>query len=379
MIENVNLKSQVEDQNIMQRTLLVTGGCGFIGSCFVRYWLENYKSDNVIVLDALTYAGNRANLTSVENNPRFSFVHGNICDTALVEKLLHENQVNMLVHFAAESHVDRSISGPDDFIETNIIGTYSLLKAAKKVWIDQGKSFGSLPSTVRFHHISTDEVFGSLEPDDAAFNEMSGYAPNSPYSASKAASDHLVRAFHQTYGLPITISNCSNNYGPFHHPEKLIPLTITNILFNSKLPIYGDGMNVRDWLYVEDHIKGIELVLCKGRVGESYNIGGQQELTNLEVVNQICTAINTSFKKNKSLQEKFPDAIYAIEGRAEELITFVSDRAGHDRRYAIDATKSSNELGFEPKYSFEQGLAKTIDWYFNNHRWWQDIQNFIPK
>lgn len=362
----------------MQRTLLITGGCGFIGSCFVRYWLENYKSDSVIVLDALTYAGNKANLASVENNPRFSFIHGNICDTGLVEKLLLENQVNTLVHFAAESHVDKSISGPDDFIETNIIGTYSLLKAAKKIWLDKEIDSDNLNSTVRFHHISTDEVFGSLEIDDAAFNEKSGYAPNSPYSASKAASDHLVRAFHHTYGLPITISNCSNNYGPFHHPEKLIPLTITNILSNSELPIYGDGMNIRDWLHVEDHIRGIELVLSKGKVGESYNIGGQQELTNLDVANQVCSKVNALFKANKSLQEKFPEAACAIEGRAEELITFVKDRLGHDRRYAIDATKSSYELGFEPNYSFDQGLSKTIDWYLNNHSWWQDILNGNP-
>lgn len=358
----------------MQRTLLVTGGCGFIGSCFVRYWLESYESDNVIVLDALTYAGNKASLASVASNPRFSFIQGNICNTALVEKILLENGVNTLVHFAAESHVDRSISGPDDFIETNIIGTYSLLKAAKKVWLDNADK-ESLNSSVRFHHISTDEVFGSLELEEAAFNEKSGYAPNSPYSASKAASDHLVRAYHHTYGLPISISNCSNNYGPFHHPEKLIPLTITNILSNSKLPIYGDGMNIRDWLHVEDHVRGIELVLNKGIVGESYNIGGLQELTNLEVVNQICNAINTSFATNKVLHQKFPKAVCAIDGRSEQLITFIEDRLGHDRRYAIDASKSSNELGFEPKYYFEQGLANTVNWYLNNHGWWQDIQN----
>ena len=268
-------------------TLLVTGGAGFIGSNFVLYWLETYPEDKVVVLDALTYAGNRANLDSVEDNPNFTFVQGDICDTDLVESLLKEHLVNNLVHFAAESHVDRSITGPDAFIETNIIGTYSLLKAAKKVWLDEPKANGLEVVPHRFHHVSTDEVYGTLEPEDPAFSETTPYAPNSPYSASKASSDHLVRAYHHTYGLNVTTSNCSNNYGPFHFPEKLIPLVLTNILFDQPLPIYGDGKQIRDWLFVEDHARGIDLVIKNGKVGECYNIGGVNEWANIDIVQLI--------------------------------------------------------------------------------------------
>jgi dTDP-glucose 4,6-dehydratase len=286
------------------RTLLVTGGAGFIGANFVLYWMQNNPSDKLVVLDALTYAGNRANLKSVESNAQFVFVHGDICDTVLVESILSEHSIDTIVHFAAESHVDRSITGPDAFIETNILGTYSLLKAAKKVCIDQPKANGKTPLQHRFHHVSTDEVYGTLEFNDPAFTEETAYAPNSPYSASKAASDHLVRAYHHTYGLQVTTSNCSNNYGPYHFPEKLIPLVLTNILHNKSLPIYGDGMQIRDWLYVEDHAYGIDLVLNKGRVGENYNIGGNNEWANINIVNKICQLMNQAFAENSELGQR---------------------------------------------------------------------------
>lgn len=356
-----------------QRNLLVTGGAGFIGANYVHYWLEQYPQDKVVVLDALTYAGNKENLTLVEAHPNFVFVQGDICDTDLVEKLLKDHQLNTIVHFAAESHVDRSITGPDAFIETNILGTYSLLKAAKKVWLDEPKSKGDEPLEHRFHHVSTDEVYGTLEPNDPAFTEETAYAPNSPYSASKAASDHLVRAYHHTYGLEVTTSNCSNNYGPYHFPEKLIPLIITNILHNKELPIYGDGQQVRDWLYVTDHARGIDLVLNKGRIGENYNIGGHNEWANIDIVKVVCKLMNKAFAANPELAERYPLAKAAIEGEAEGLITFVTDRAGHDRRYAIDATKTNNELGYKPAESFETGIAKTVDWYLSNEGWWKEL------
>lgn len=352
------------------KTLLVTGGAGFIGANFVHYWLEQYPADKVIVLDALTYAGNLANLASVQDNANFTFVHGDICDSALVEKLLREHSVNTLVHFAAESHVDRSITGPDAFIETNILGTYSLLKAAKKVWLDVEKV---LPH--RFHHVSTDEVYGTLLATDPAFTEDTPYAPNSPYSASKAASDHLVRAYHHTYGLEVTTSNCSNNYGPYHFPEKLIPLVITHILHDKALPIYGDGQQIRDWLYVSDHAYGIDLVLNKGRVGENYNIGGNNEWANIDIVKTICDLMDKQFAKNSELSERFPEATKAKAGQSSELITYVKDRPGHDRRYAIDATKTNSELGYKPKESFETGIAKTVEWYLSNEDWWRSVMD----
>ncbi len=358
------------DGRIMKRNLLVTGGAGFIGANFVHYWFRQNPSDKIVVLDALTYAGNAANLDAVKDNSGFKFVHGDICNTDLVEDLLREHAIDTLVHFAAESHVDRSITGPDAFIETNIIGTYSLLKAAKKIWLEEG-----VVVPHRFHHVSTDEVYGTLKLDDPAFTEDTAYAPNSPYSASKAASDHLVRAWHHTYGLNVTTSNCSNNYGPYHFPEKLIPLVITNILFNKALPIYGDGMQVRDWLYVEDHAHGIELVLKKGVVGENYNIGGHNEWANIDIVKLVCALMAEAFKADSGLREKYPEALAAIEGNPESLITFVKDRPGHDRRYAIDASKSSRELTYKPQESFETGIKKTINWYLENDLWWKSVMD----
>lgn len=351
--------------------LLVTGGAGFIGANFVHYWLANYPQDKVVVLDALTYAGNIANLESVKDNEQLTFVHGNICDQELIELLLTEHGIDTLVHFAAESHVDRSITGPDAFIETNIIGTYSLLKVAKKVWLDGDSQLREH----RFHHVSTDEVYGTLSLTDPAFTEDTAYAPNSPYSASKAASDHLVRAYHHTFGLNVTTSNCSNNYGPYHFPEKLIPLVITNILQNKQLPIYGDGQQIRDWLYVEDHAYGIDLVLQNGRIGENYNIGGNNEWANIDIVKTICKLVEGEFAANAELAARFPDAKAAIAKDTDSLITYVTDRPGHDRRYAIDATKTNNELGYKPRESFETGIAKTINWYLNNEAWWRAVMD----
>jgi dTDP-glucose 4,6-dehydratase len=350
------------------RKLLVTGGAGFIGSNFVHYWKEKYPRDLVVVLDALTYAGNINSLNKVKDASNYVFVKGNICDQALVESLLQEHQICTVVHFAAESHVDRSITGPDAFIETNIIGTYSLLKAAKKVWLD-----GDSIKEHKFHHVSTDEVYGTLAADEPAFHENTPYAPNSPYSASKAASDHLVRAYHHTYGLNVTTSNCSNNYGPFHFPEKLIPLILTNILYDKPLPVYGDGMQIRDWLYVADHAKGIDLVLESGRLGENYNIGGNNEWANIDIVKLLCKKLNEVFSTDPSLHSRFPLAINAINGSAENLIEFVTDRPGHDRRYAIDPSKSNDELAYVPSETFESGIEKTIQWYLSNETWWKPL------
>lgn len=354
----------------MAKHLLVTGGAGFIGANFVQYWLQQYPTDKVVVLDALTYAGNLANLQSVEQNPNFTFMKGDICDSDLVEKLLREKNIDTLVHFAAESHVDRSIIGPDAFIQTNILGTYSLLKAAKKVWLD-----GPQVLPHRFHHVSTDEVYGTLGPNDPAFTETTAYAPNSPYSASKAASDHLVRAYHHTYQLNVTTSNCSNNYGPYHFPEKLIPLVITNILHNKNLPVYGDGLQIRDWLYVEDHARGIDLVLQKGQVGENYNIGGHNEWANINIVKLIGKLLEQEFATDPQWAQAYPNAKAAIAGNTESLITYVKDRPGHDRRYAIDASKTSSELGYKPHESFESGIRKTVRWYLENSDWWRGVMD----
>jgi dTDP-glucose 4,6-dehydratase len=343
--------------------LLVTGGAGFIGVNFVRYWRAEHPDDAVTVLDALTYAGNRASLDGVDAD----FVHGDIGDTALVETLLRERGIDTLVHFAAESHVDRSIHGPDAFIETNILGTHSLLKAARKVWL----AGSAIPH--RFHHVSTDEVYGSLGPDDPAFSETTPYAPNSPYSASKAASDHLVRAYHHTYGLSVTTSNCSNNYGPYQFPEKLIPLFLINALHGRPLPIYGDGMQVRDWLHVEDHCRGIAAVLARGRVGETYNIGGGAELPNLTVIDTLCAAVDAAFAADPSLGLRFPDAPAARGVATASLKTTVTDRPGHDRRYAIDERRARDELGYAPQRSFAQGFAATLDWYLANEPWWRAV------
>jgi dTDP-glucose 4,6-dehydratase len=342
----------------------VTGGAGFIGGNFVHYWNAKHPADHVVVLDALTYAGNRSTL---EGAPHASLVEGDIRDTPLVESLLREHAITTLVHFAAESHVDRSISGPDDFINTNILGTNSLLKAARSVWL------AGSGTPHRFHHISTDEVFGSLGPHDPAFSEVTPYAPNSPYSASKAASDHLVRAYHHTFGLEVTTSNCSNNYGPYQYPEKLIPLFLLNALHGRPLPIYGDGMNVRDWLHVEDHCRGIEACLLRGQPGETYNIGGGAELPNMTVIDTICAEVDRAFAEVEGLAQAFPDAPAARGQATNTLKTFVTDRAGHDRRYAIDETKARAELAYAPERTFENGMHQTLQWYLNNQNWWRPL------
>ncbi|MEM1050685.1 MAG: dTDP-glucose 4,6-dehydratase [Pseudomonadota bacterium] len=344
--------------------LLVTGGAGFIGGNFVHYWNACHADDHVIVLDALTYAGNRS---TIESAPSSELVKGDIRDSQLVESLLREREISTIVHFAAESHVDRSITGPDAFIDTNILGTNSLLKAARAVWL------GGDGQDHRFHHISTDEVYGSLGADDAAFCETTPYAPNSPYSASKAASDHLVRAYHHTYGLNVTTSNCSNNYGPYQHPEKLIPLFCLNALSGKSLPIYGDGMNVRDWLHVEDHCRGIEACLVRGKPGETYNIGGGAELPNLEVIGAICREVDLAFEEIEGLADRYPHAPAAKGRKSETLKAFVTDRAGHDRRYAIDETKARSELGYAAARNFDEGLRQTLRWYLDHEEWWRPL------
>ncbi len=348
--------------------VLVTGGAGFIGANFVHHWAHHHPADRLVVVDALTYAGNPANLAPLRAHAEFRFVRADIRDTSALEALLREERLDTIVHFAAESHVDRSISGPDAFIATNVVGTHSLLKAAREVWLEEG----SVPRH-RFHHVSTDEVFGSLGPMDPAFTERTPYAPNSPYSASKAASDHLVRAYHHTYGLQVTTSNCSNNYGPYHFPEKLIPLTIVNILEGKALPVYGDGRNVRDWLHVADHCRGIELVLRKGKAGEVYNIGGRAECENIALVHDLCRIADAAFAADPALSGRFPDSP-AAQGRASaSLISFVTDRPGHDRRYAIDCGKAERELGFAPSRSLSEGLTQTVVWFLENEPWWRSI------
>jgi dTDP-glucose 4,6-dehydratase len=349
---------------------MVTGGAGFIGSNFVHYWLNQHPKDRVVVLDALTYAGNLANLDSVKSSPNLRFVHGNICDGILVEHLLKEELIDTIVHFAAESHVDRSIHGPDAFVETNVIGTHSMLKAARKVWL--------LDQTLgqhRFHHISTDEVYGSLGPEDPGFSEATAYAPNSPYSATKAASDHLARAYFHTYGLNVTTSNCSNNYGPLHFPEKLIPLMIVNILHGRPLPIYGDGRNVRDWLYVNDHCRGIDLILAQGRVGEVYNIGGGSECENIQLAQLLCGTVDEAFHGNADLRDRYPHCPAARGEATASLITYVTDRPGHDRRYAIDCSKIERELGYRAVVTLEAGIRDTLNWYLQNPTWWRQVMD----
>lgn len=339
-------------QTYQPHNLLVTGGAGFIGTNFVYYWLDKYPEQTVTVLDALTYAGRKENLEALADHPRFRFVHGDILDQALVEQLLRMHDIDTIVHFAAESHVDRSIYGPDAFLKTNIDGTHSLLKAAKKVWLDEQKR-----TNHRFHHVSTDEVYGTLSPTDPAFTETTQYAPNSPYAASKAASDHVVRAYQHTYGLNTTTSNCSNNYGPYQYPEKLIPLAISRLLKGEAVPIYGDGQQIRDWLYVEDHNRGIDLIVHKGRVGETYNIGGNNEQANLSLVHTLCALMD----------ERFPDSPNVPH---KKLITYVTDRPGHDRRYAINNNKICSELGYNPVETFQTGLRKTVDWYLEQQGFW---------
>jgi dTDP-glucose 4,6-dehydratase len=350
--------------------LLVTGGAGFIGANFVHYWLKTNPHARLIVLDALTYAGNRSNLADAEVSEYFRFVQGDILDESLVEGLLRDEAIDTIVHFAAESHVDRSIHGPDAFLQTNIIGTHSMLKAAKKVWLDERSSMHH-----RFHHVSTDEVYGTLKADDPAFCESTPYAPNSPYAASKASSDFLVRAYHETYGLNVTTSNCSNNYGPYQFPEKLIPLIIANILDGKALPVYGDGLQIRDWLYVDDHNRGIDLVIRNGRINETYNIGGNNEWTNINIVRLICELLDKQFETDADMERHFPNAPQTSGKQADSLITYVKDRAGHDRRYAINATKITTELGYHPQESFETGIRKTLQWYLQHESWWRAIMD----
>ncbi|MGH8150559.1 MAG: dTDP-glucose 4,6-dehydratase [Steroidobacteraceae bacterium] len=352
------------------RRLLVTGGAGFIGANFVHHWLAEHPGDRLVVLDALTYAGNLASLEAVKARPELRFVHGNICDTSLVERLLREEGLDTIVHFAAESHVDRSIHGPDAFLETNVQGTHSMLKAARQVWLEE-----RAVARHRFHHVSTDEVYGSLGPDDPPFHEATPYAPNSPYSATKAAADHLVRAYHHTYGLEVTTSNCSNNYGPFHFPEKLIPLTIVNLLNGRALPIYGDGLHVRDWLHVSDHCRGIDLILQQGRPGETYNIGGRTQSGNLELVQALCGVADRAFAAEGSLAARFPQCPAARGGQCSTLIQFVQDRPGHDRRYAIDCGKIERQLAHRARMTLENGLRDTFQWYVQNEWWWRAVMD----
>jgi dTDP-glucose 4,6-dehydratase len=353
------------------RNLLVTGGAGFIGANFVQYWLDRHPDDRVVVLDALTYAGNLSSLEPARQHSRFAFVRGDIRDETLVSGLLREHRVTTIVHLAAESHVDRSIHSPDTFIETNVTGTHALLKAARRVWLEDD----GLPDGARFHHVSTDEVYGSLGPDDPPFREETPYAPNSPYAASKAASDHLVRAYHHTYGLPVTTSNCSNNYGPGQFPEKLIPLILVNALEGRPLPVYGDGLNVRDWLYVEDHCRALEQVVLRGRLGETYNVGGRNERRNIDIVRALCALVDQLVGADPGLAERFPRCPAAGRKETASLVTFVKDRPGHDRRYAIDASKIERELGFVPCESFESALRRTVTWYLGNEPWWRAVMD----
>ena len=338
--------------------ILVTGGAGFIGSNFVLDWRAAHPNEGVVNLDALTYAGNLENLSGLKADAGHVFVQGNITDRSLVDQLLATHRPRAIVHFAAESHVDRSIHGPDAFMKTNVEGTFTLLEAARGYWAGLNDAE---KAAFRFLHVSTDEVYGSLGPQDAPFTEKHPYEPNSPYSASKAASDHLVRAWHHTYGLPVLTTNCSNNYGPFHFPEKLIPLMIVNALAGKPLPVYGDGMQVRDWLYVKDHCSAIRRVLEAGRLGETYNVGGWNEKPNIEIVHTVCAL----------LDELRPSA----EGSYKRLIKHVKDRPGHDRRYAIDARKIERELGWRPAETFETGIRKTVQWYLNNPEWVQRVQS----
>ena len=337
------------------RSIVITGGAGFIGSNFVHHWCENYPEDRVIVLDALTYAGNLNNLATLKDRKNFRFLQGDICDRALVDELFASENIDTVAHFAAESHVDRSILGPGAFVQTNVVGTFTLLESFRQHWLSNHQ-----PDNYRFLHVSTDEVYGSLGLDDPAFTETTPYAPNSPYSASKAGSDHLARAYFHTYGMPTIITNCSNNYGSYHFPEKLIPLMCINILLGKPLPVYGDGQNVRDWLYVRDHCQALDTVIHKGKAGETYNIGGNNEVKNIDLVRMLCDLMD----------ELAPDLPVKP---AQNLITFVKDRPGHDRRYAIDASKIRTELGWQPQETVEGGLRKTIQWYLDHRDWWQPL------
>jgi dTDP-glucose 4,6-dehydratase len=348
--------SAMTSRSMQAETILVTGGAGFIGSNFVLQWLAS-ESSNVINLDKLTYAGNPANLAEISHDKRYRFLQGDICDRELIAELLITHRPRAIVHFAAESHVDRSIHGPDDFVRTNVNGTFSLLEEARAYWSGLAESDRAV---FRFLHVSTDEVYGSLGADDPAFTETTQYAPNSPYSASKAASDHLGRAYFHTYGLPVLTTNCSNNYGPFQFPEKLIPLVILHAISGKPIPVYGDGKNVRDWLYVADHCEAIRTVLARGKVGSTYNIGGQNELKNLDVVETICAALDDLRPNDPIVPHK-------------SLIKFVTDRPGHDRRYAMNTAKIEAELGWKPRETFATGIRKTVQWYLDNQAWIQSV------
>ncbi|MEL7224017.1 MAG: dTDP-glucose 4,6-dehydratase [Cyanobacteria bacterium J06576_12] len=337
----------------MSKRVLITGGAGFIGSNFVHHWCQNHDG-RVVVLDILGYAGNEANVADLAEQDRFRLVKGDICDAPLVASLLAEENIDTVIHFAAESHVDRSILGPAAFVQTNVVGTFTLLEAFRNRWNDQGS-----PSDYRFLHVSTDEVYGSLEADDPPFTETTPYTPNSPYSASKAGSDHLARAYFHTYGMPTLITNCSNNYGPYQFPEKLIPLMCLNILLGKPLPVYGDGQNVRDWLHVSDHCSAIDVVLHHAEPGDVYNIGGNNQVKNIDIVHTLCGLMT-------ELAGELPTA-------PRELITFVTDRPGHDRRYAMDISKIQRELSWSPAYNFEKGLRQTVEWYLTNRDWWQAL------
>lgn len=336
----------------MKKTLLITGGAGFIGSHVVRLFVTKYPDYHIVNLDKLTYAGNLENIKDIENAPNYTFVKGDICDAEAMEALFAAYQIDGVIHLAAESHVDRSISEPLAFIQTNVMGTATLLQAARQAW--QNDWTGK-----RFYHVSTDEVYGSLQFDDTLFTETTAYDPRSPYSASKASSDHFVRAYHHTYGMPVVISNCSNNYGSYQFPEKLIPLFINNILQEKPLPVYGEGINVRDWLWVVDHARAIDVVYHEGQLGETYNIGGHNEWKNIDLIKLLCKLMDEKLGRNA--------------GQSEQLITYVKDRAGHDLRYAIDATKLADELGWTPSLQFEEGLSKTIDWYLANTDWLNNV------
>ena len=337
----------------MVRKIIITGGAGFIGSNFVNYWSRNFENDDIFVLDALTYAGNKNNIQNLINDSKIKFIQGNINDRQFLDSLIRDNKINCIANFAAESHVDRSIKNPNNFIKTNIEGTYNLLDVFKNAWAES-----NFPSNWRFLHVSTDEVFGSLLNSDNKSNEKSKYLPRSPYSASKAASDHLVMAWFHTYGLPVIISNCSNNYGPFQFPEKLIPKTIISCLLGNKIPVYGSGDNIRDWLYVDDHISALAKLITKAEPGKNYCIGGYGEITNLEIVNMICEIVD-EFSKNSN--------------KSKSLIEFVEDRPGHDFRYAIDSSLIYKDLRWKPIVSLDNGLRKTIKWYFSNSEWWQPL------
>jgi len=346
--------------------LLVTGGAGFIGANFVHYWAGRHPDDALVVLDALTYAGNRQSLAPLLDAGRVAFVHGDICDAELVAGVLRTHDIDTIVNFAAESHVDRSIDGPAVFVRSNVLGTQALLECARHAWLGAAG-----PRRHRFHQISTDEVYGSLGPADPPFSETTPYAPNSPYAASKAAADHLVRAYTHTYGLACTISNCSNNYGPLQFPEKLIPLALTRMLHGRPVPIYGDGRNVRDWLHVEDHCRGIEAILLAGRAGETYNIGGNCQQENLALIGTLCAAVDRAFGVDAELRARFPACPAARGEPCAGLVELVRDRPGHDRRYAIDARKIARELGFAPRHTLADGLEATVAWWLANEAWWR--------